>query len=228
MAFDRRGDLYAVNSGDGSSVIEYDRAGDPIRQLRADANQVALDSRDDVYVKTLQGVLVYGSGTSTAPIRSVAHTPVPTYIQTFTLDRMDNLYIAYEFGQNDVVYVYGPGQLRPVRKIHAPSVCGLTTDAGGRLYLLNCSGRGVTPTVRIYAPGNSTPERTITAGLANPSSIAIDGSGYLYVANRGPYQKRGKKYVQPSISVYAPRRTAPSRTITDGLDGPIDIVFGSQ
>jgi sugar lactone lactonase YvrE len=63
---------------------------------------------------------------------------------------------------------------------------------------------------------SSTPNRTLT-GLANPSAMAFDAAGNLYVANSGG----------TTVSVFEPGQTMAKSTLTE-LDGPIALAFDSS
>jgi hypothetical protein len=47
-------------------------------------------------------------------------------------------------------------------------------SGGGYLYIANAGGSG---SVSVYALGDTTPLRTITAGVSNPGALAVDASG---------------------------------------------------
>ncbi|MBV8432848.1 MAG: hypothetical protein JO029_01055 [Candidatus Eremiobacteraeota bacterium] len=87
-------------------------------------------------------------------------------------------------------------------------------NKGGYLYALNQdggqSGKG---SVTVYAPGGSTPVRTITAGIDDPVALALDPTGNVYVANIGGSGNG-------SITVYRPRSTSVWHTIRSGLHFP--------
>ncbi len=83
-------------------------------------------------------------------------------------------------------------------------------DASGDLYVLDANG------IEIYSPAQTSPSRTITAGLTTPTQLALDGSGNLYVL--GPcFNERSACQYPPSVTVYAPGESSPSRTIGRGL-----------
>jgi sugar lactone lactonase YvrE len=70
-------------------------------------------------------------------------------------------------------------------------------------------------TVTVYAPGASTPMRTIgLLGLVDgPDALAFDAAGYLYVSNKG----------SSSVSIYGPGSVIPSRVISNGVTAPSAI-----
>ena len=73
--------------------------------------------------------------------------------------------------------------------------------------------------MRVYRPGAKTPAYKITKGTYDPSALALDTAGNLYVANPARNQ----------ISVYGRGRSTPSRTIfvVTGLDDPEAIALDS-
>jgi hypothetical protein len=89
----------------------------------------------------------------------------------------------------------------------------LALDTAGDLYLVE----GFSD-VAVYAPGQTSPERTITSGVSGPVAITLDPEGNLYVAN-------GYTGSQPSpnVAVYASGASSPTRTITNGITIPYAI-----
>jgi DNA-binding beta-propeller fold protein YncE len=78
--------------------------------------------------------------------------------------------------------------------------------------------------ITVYAPsqkGNATPIRTITGSetkLANPTGVAFDSSGYLYVANSDP----------SAVIVFAPGADGdvlPVRSLTAYLYSPLGLAL---
>src|SRR6185312_8164108 len=69
--------------------------------------------------------------------------------------------------------------------------------------------------VEEFPIGSAVPIRTIYAGIDDPSAMAFDRAGNLYVAN----------YAASTVTVYAPGFTTPSRTISQGIDRPVALAF---
>jgi len=93
--------------------------------------------------------------------------------------------------------------------------------APGVLYVANGPPHGV-----IHLPKGSVTEysvtsgsllKTITHGINDPYSLAIDGSGNLYVANVNGH----------NVAVYAPGGTVPTRVITKGATSPRALTFSN-
>jgi hypothetical protein len=66
-----------------------------------------------------------------------------------------------------------------------------------------------------YAPLSATLVHTITGGISSSTTLAVDNSNNLYVANGSG----------PSITVYAPGQTSVLRTITKGITAPKKLGF---
>lgn len=95
---------------------------------------------------------------------------------------------------------------------------GLPDASGaGNLYVANYYASSVV----VYANGGRSQRHTITSGIAFPNSLAIDGSGDLFVGNFGAASGSQNS----SITVYGPNKSQPSRTITDGVYGPYAMDF---
>jgi sugar lactone lactonase YvrE len=105
---------------------------------------------------------------------------------------------------------------------------GVAVDAAGRIYVTNAVGGAGNGSITVYAANpsgtlNEAPLATIYGifiGLNNPSGVALDASGKIYVANNALAGSGGI----PSITVYAanPSGTlveAPLATIAGGATG---------
>jgi NHL repeat len=91
-----------------------------------------------------------------------------------------------------------------------------TVDSQGTLYVPNYYSGAVT----IYPAASTVPSLTLSNGLYDPTGVAVDVNGDVYVANRGP---------SPSIQVYAQGQTTPYKTITGSLiQIPTQMVFDAE
>jgi hypothetical protein len=97
---------------------------------------------------------------------------------------------------------------------------GLAVDAQGTLYAANYNNGAGGGTVTIYPAGATSPSLTLSQGLSVPLDVAVDANGDVYVVNRGS---------PPSIVVFPPGQTTPSRTIISSLiQVPAQVVFDSS
>ncbi|HTA38721.1 MAG TPA: hypothetical protein VK760_06575, partial [Candidatus Acidoferrales bacterium] len=85
-------------------------------------------------------------------------------------------------------------------------------DYNGNMYVGNQSG-GIHSHGDIveFAPGGTSPTRTIASGVDDPFSLAVDDSNNIYCANQ----------FSNSVTVYASTGTKPVRTITNGINYPV-------
>jgi sugar lactone lactonase YvrE len=104
---------------------------------------------------------------------------------------------------------------------------GVAVDSSGKIYVANFFDGTGSGSVTMYSPGsngNARPVATIkgpNTELDNPSGIAIDAGGKIYVANRG-----GERTNESSITVYAPHSSGDVKPIariagpSTGLEDP--------
>jgi hypothetical protein len=162
----------------------------------------------------------------------IAHKPVAVYsdagksrIQTFAVKAgpwngiiaADGLGDFYVLGgpQHRALYEYQIGTTGSIREFNVPGqFFSVTTDSSGNLYL------GTGRSVLVYAPGGTSPERTITKGINGPVALAVDSQGSLYVAN----DNFSNKHIHlDNITIYDPGASAPSRKITGYVTNPLVI-----
>lgn len=118
------------------------------------------------------------------------------------------LYVANSGGAGSVTaYVLGQASLQRTIKAGVTTPIAVAADSSGTLYVADPE------TVSEYAPGESTPLRTISNGLSlgsgsHPQELALDAQGDLYVANAGAC------YPNDTVNVYAPGQITATRTVT--------------
>ncbi len=134
----------------------------------------------------------------------------------------DYLYVAdFSFGGGRVVSVYAPDGTKFVRQILVPNgaaPCGLAFDPSNDLYVGDNE-----QDVYAFRRGSTKRFRTIVTDSKRHCLLAFDTAGDLYVTNTPTYP-----YDDGSISVYAPHRSTPVGTITDGIDHPSALLFDAS
>ncbi|HKU81988.1 MAG TPA: hypothetical protein VJP76_07445 [Candidatus Tumulicola sp.] len=234
LTLDAFGNLFTMCAAD--RVCEYARGHQqvlkplPVRKLAigkfgATATALAVDGSGNLAVSARTAVLVFAPG-EREPYWTIS-APPGQYFGALVFDLSGNLYAAI----NDSVTVYAPGGSSPIRTITAGVVdpMAFTFDDSGNLFILNYGDvqRGecsIPPSVSVYAPGGSSPIRTITDGIACADNhvMALDNSNRLYLANGGTVGT----YDPGDIVVYPAGGTEPIRTVTQGIANPFFIGIG--
>jgi hypothetical protein len=179
---------------------------------------VAADPNGYLYVLRSNTATVYTNAGQTLVQRFAAKTGLvtPRHGGVIQADGLGHFYVLGYRDNHEHIYLYEYqiGTNDPIREFDVTgSFRCLTTDSAGNLYL------GLLSNVNVYAPGSTTPERTIHKGLSGPESMTVDPQGNLYVANI----TINRKTHLGSIVIYAPGASSPSRTITDGVLDPLVI-----
>jgi hypothetical protein len=98
-----------------------------------------------------------------------------------------------------------PMNVRPIRTIPTGNTpIGITVDSNGNLYVADFIDNNVLE----YAPGSSTPFRTLTAGLDGPLDVKVSLTGPVYVANAFGTGNSNNS----SVVIYAPNSSTPLAT----------------
>jgi hypothetical protein len=189
-----------VSEGGGAAIFAGGGA-TFLRKIRPKAGPIATDQAGHLYIanQTAGAVAVYED--RGAKLAWKVATKRGT-VRRLALDHSGDLY--ENCGARNLCE-YGPHNTGLVRQIRGYGSL-FALDTAGNLYLVRFGD------VAIYAPGQTSPERTITNGISDPGTIAVDPQGNLYVANAYTGSQPS-----PNIAVYAPGASSPTRTITDGI-----------
>lgn len=172
----------------------------------------AFDGSKNLYVANVFGTAVTEySLNSATPVRSLPSSEP----RAVAADASGNVYTA-DFNTN-TVSVYPPGATTASYKINVVEPAALAFDSSGNLYVASfyvpVQGNGI---VSVYAPGSTTPARTMTVGI-EAQGMVFDHAGNLYVANGS----------SNSVTVFAPGASSPSYTITTGVSSPRTLAVDS-
>jgi hypothetical protein len=207
LAVDSKQRLLASNGG--SLNIYNDRGAKLVKTLTQSSgwNKLTLDSSDNLYASCGARDLCEHAMARQKVTRRLKNT-APLVVAT---DRFGDVAI----GTADrSVLVYPPTGTTASWKLSSISAYALAFDQAGNLYVADASGIGV------YAPGTSTPSRTIELAFSYATSLYFDSSGNLYavVYFDGIF----------TIQVYAPGGSRPVVTVDQGIDWPSAIAFGAD
>ena len=178
-------------------------------------DSLALDRSGHLYVSN-DGVRdykvnVYGNQGAKL-VRTVSRNLSST--DQVALDSLGNLYVLDKRG----IAVYANGKSRAMHRINTRYGTTIAIDALNNLYVVLATNK-----VEVYPLGSKTPSRTISDGIFDAISVAVDSHGYVYVANVfGGTGYCGKFSHGGDVTVYAPGNDAPIYTLTpsDGICFP--------
>jgi len=156
-----------------------------------------------IYVSNGNSVTAYAPGSygNVAPINVISdRSDLLRSPWGIALDSAGNIYVAsFDSGGRGAISMYKAGSSGvsvPTATISGmrtglDNPFGIAVDSSGKIYVANFAGGHGRGSVTIYPAGGNgdvAPIATIIGddtGLDNPSGIAVDSSGKIYVANRG-------------------------------------------
>ena len=185
---------------------------------------MALDVQNNLYVSNNDGTAkVYKAG-SFSILRTLGTTPT-TQGGPIAVDRTGTVYWGIESAPkyyHGCVYVYAPGGTKIARIISNGAIGPGTfaIDLSNNLYVGNFTANSFQ--VSEYAPGQSTPMRTLVSKIAAaPESIATDAIQNVYV---GEYNGSG----QSNVTVWVPGTTRQQRTVNKGFRSVYSVAIGTK
>jgi hypothetical protein len=208
---------------------------------------IAVDLGGNIYVpnmgngRTTGSVTVYSAGSKgeAAPIATVTgdNTRIED-LRAIAVDSSGNMYVSNCCRNSEAAIVFrhgSNGDVAPLATIARNQFDhtgrGIAVDSSGKMYLT--IGSASSGAVIVYPPGSNgyaTPSAIITGpetGLVEPAGIAVDSSGYIYVANEGRRDDHGG-----SVTIYSAGSNgdvAPIASISGPLTGlsyPEGIALG--
>ncbi len=234
-------------SGPSSELLFKGTAPNPRRRLH---NGIAapwvgllFDAFGDLFVANCTTCVTGQAGVNNVvEIKPHANTPAVTITNGITypfdlaMDAAGTLYASnlgcYSPSCTSTVSEYPRGYTSgpPSAQIAVDYPLGLAIDSAQNLYVANCevckTGTTGSDAILVYAPGSTTPSRTISTGVNEPVALAVDSSNDLYVANCMNCGLGAAAYVSGSDSVteYPSGSGTPVKTISfSAIDVPFSI-----
>jgi Legume lectin domain/NHL repeat len=194
LALDGAGNLYTANGVNGSQVFEVPRGcGDPSCQIVIDGGfqypaDVAVDSAGNLYVADEFDHRIvempFGCVTSSCAV------PIGqgwNYPSRLALDHAGNLFVADAYGGTEEVNI-ASGQKTDIVAVARYTAQGMAVDAAGDLYLTLLDPLGVGyPALILEYPAAGAYAITLAKVDSQPSFLALDGSGNLFMTNSASY-----------------------------------------
>jgi serine/threonine-protein kinase len=117
---------------------------------------------------------------------------------------------------NTYVLEFPKGATSPSAQVNGFGLAiGLSIDKNDNLYVADAHNNAVFE----VAKGSTSPVNLGLSGLDDPTGVAIDPSGDLYVTNEFPPY---------SVNAFHHGKTSPFLSITDGIAGPYALAFDSK
>jgi hypothetical protein len=204
---------------------------------------LAFDGSGDLFVANCSTCLTGAAGTNNVvEFKPRSNTPSVTitngikYPYDLAIDSSGTLYASnlgcYSPSCSGSVSEYQAGYTSgsPSAVIQVKYPLGLALDSAQNLYVANCAvcstGTEGSDQVLVYAPGATTPTRTIATGINEPTTMVVDSSNNLYVANCLNCGLGAAVYLSgtDTVTEYASGSSTPTKTITFSGSGP-DIPF---
>jgi hypothetical protein len=211
---DTNKNLYACNFNNGTVTVYKPGATSPTTTLTGAGSPkfAAVAANGDVYVANFnQGtngtVLEYDKG-QTTPTRTVMTFGAGTFPEGLAIDSSNNLYVAFNGSDGEVVEFAGGSGGGTNLGIHVSYVGGLTVDKKGSLYLAD----QVNHAVNVYPAGSNTPSLRITA-VTSAYGVSLNA-------------KNNQLYITGAFTPTVWRVALPAGTINDTITADLASAFG--
>jgi sugar lactone lactonase YvrE len=187
-----------------------------ITQGLSDPINVAVDSSGTLYVANngSSTVTEYPFG-QTSP--SVTLSTSLVYPNGIAVDSAGTVYVTSGANVgNTYVLEFPKGATSPSAQVNGFGLAiGLSIDKNDNLYVADAHNNEVFE----VAKGTTNPVNLGLSGLDDPTGVAIDPSGDLYVTNEDAPR---------AVNAFHPGKTSPFLSITDGIAGPYTLAFDSK
>jgi hypothetical protein len=213
-----------LNTGTGPTLIVYPLDGSkPLRKIVDSwrVSDLAVDRWGDVYTSDDNPsggeVTAYTSGG-----RALLFSMYAGGVSCMTFDARGDLYAC----QDEYIEEYAPRSSKRIRLGRdALNVWAIALDRTGNVYAAQLTGKSSESSgvVKVFHPRAQRPFRIIHRGISNPTALAFDSSGDLYVANCAAcWSEEGTG----SVAEYAPGSDTPLRVLKHGINSPTALGIG--
>lgn len=230
LAVDGSGNLYCA-CNHAHEVDEFTPAGGstPSRSLTSASSptgistpiSVVTDSSGDVYVANLGsdsvGVSVFNPGSGTTPLRNI--TSGIHGASQLAMDRLGNLYVGNSLANPVTITEYAPNSSAVAKTFDyngdSTQISGLAVDRSGNVYMGDSESSVNSVLIRFSPTSPAYGSRTVVISDGFIYATAVDPAGNAYV----PLSDSSRVFVYPPGT-----STTASRTLTNGIDQPWDVV----
>lgn len=239
IALDSSGRLYLTDAARGAVAV-YTVAGTPINtNLITGLNNprsIALDGNGNIFVAiygSIPGQGVVGEYTTAGATVNASLISGLRFPYSIALDGKGNLFVANQgnnFGYSIGKYTTSGGTVNSSFLTLTNIPAGIVVDSSGNLYVANYGylvGSSYTNgSIGKYTAGGSignVVSSSLIANLNEPDSLALDGSGNLFIGFDG-----GQKVGQGFIGEYSTNGTVINPSLITGLTNPRCLAVNSM
>ena len=229
------GNALSYGSYDNNNNVSYTLSATSLATLQSELNaltftptQAASSTTSTAFTLNLSdgGAATWTISSGLAPTGSGLNVKSPSVLAT---NAQGDVYIA-ELGNNRVQEYSANGQLIGTLSTGILAPSAIVTDAKGDVFVAN--GPSQNPLTGVYTSTNTVEEfsaggtllHVLHNGVVNPTSIATDVNGDVFVANGYATNQNGYIYNTPNSVEEFSASGALLRTLTTGINTPVGVV----
>ena len=192
--------LCVVLAPAASAQVTYSGGIVPVVTGLSSADSIAIDASGNIYVPDTSGDIFKetpAAGVYTQSLfTNIGGNGSPIHL---ALDSSGNAYVSYL--NYNAAFVFNPTGSTISAELTPPAPLGMAADNTGSFYV--CSGTNIVKETLLGGSGYS--QSTVVTGLSQPTGVAVDASGNLYVTDPGAGQVyketlSGGTYAQSTIA----------------------------